>query len=717
MDFQSASKVFEWIIGLEIWLTLYEWLKSTISIQKHALLAFYDWAKGLYEVLTALWKASASMPVRRTGYMPVGRVGPSKVPFYAYLAQTPIFLGEFMIKHNIDINVLVSVYVLTLFMLMNTGMLLLATVKILRVAYSIVNPISPDNFGLRIIKDALLYLLRILEFATLIWNQTGGYAFQMLMLLQFIISIPVILIVLMAWNFRPYVCDVIEDPNQQGESIPNIPKVDSIPFINKLLCNMIGFKCIPDPYDGFKKKRHFVGCYAPYWSVAYPILTEWWEWLNEAAYTVAMGLLTAFQAMVNLIKNIIGGLGGICDHTIGPFKILDRQDIEIPAGSLWKGELNLVYEKKKFQIPKHKLKIPGVFIPKVEIPGIPLAPLVGGKTGAFCKAMDNGKQDMIDNYNVLENGKCKVKAWKNGTKCGAHLCNVKYNVKGAQDGLDKCEDPAGYAVKVEARRVAKEKADAKAAEAKRIADAKAAAKKKADAKAAAKRARMMSVGRGTPYWHIYNTNNKIYMSLQPSTHNPIVRKMYRGNGTGNGAGVNDTRVVIRDEDGNALGVGKLKVNTPYYIQSVNSSGAWLGCDQPTGSSKVLKTVKIDDARKFEFTGGKNNRIKLSGYAGYNMHAGSTQLGNKWYAKKSITGTTTFNLWWATNGGFQEIQMTKEEEAAAARELVAETLAAKKAAIAKKTADAKKAKDKAACYKKAGRNFMKVAVCRGQYGRE
>ena len=588
-----------------------EWLEWIIELQTGAWSAFYSWVKGLLELIKA----------KDYG----GILG--------YMTESPLMLYNYIAENDIEFNAISALYVSSLILLWRGASLFSSLTDILKVAYKIIAPVVPDYLAkyipLWILRSAIYYIIIVLEVVSLVWAQSFGWMTEIGSQVVLMATLPYLLAALIIWNWRMFICD------SEGAGTPwlnNVPGGDALTFVTGPLL-----------------------CWLPYFNTVTSFISEWTEWLANAGAEAAGGLIKAFETIVNLIKNIIGGIGSICDVDIGNKLVLREKTIEITAGKIFSETIL----GKKIEVPNKT--VPIVTIPEIRIPSIPLAAAVGGKNGAFCTGLDKGKQDMKDYLVEVVNARCKVRAWKNKTKCGAYKCNLEAKYEGAQDALDKCEDPTGYAEKVEARR-------AEAAERKRIAELIAAAKKKADAKAAAKRARMMSVGRGTPYWHIYNTNNKIYMSLQPSTHNPIVRKMYRGNGTGNGAGVNDTRVVIRDEDGNALGVGKLKVNTPYYIQSVNSSGAWLGCDQPTGSSKVLKTVKIDDARKFEFTGGKNNRIKLSGYAGYNMHAGSTQLGNKWYAKKSITGTTTFNLWWATNGGFQEIQMTKEEEAAAAKEL-------------------------------------------------
>lgn len=162
----------------------------------------------------------------------------------------------------------------------------------------------------------------------------------------------------------------------------------------------------------------------------------------------------------------------------------------------------------------------------------------------------------------------------------------------------------------------------------------------------------LNITEATPYWQIYNTENKVWMKLQHPDAN-VLRKMYRGH---DGSQDNDTRVVIRNEDGKPLDFGELKPYTPYFIQSFVNKAAWLGCNSPDfGTNKViLKSVSKINAQKWEFTGGMDNKIKLSGYSGYYIRAGTSKLGNKWYAKKSTSGAISFNVWHAKNWDFEKI---------------------------------------------------------------
>jgi len=159
------------------------------------------------------------------------------------------------------------------------------------------------------------------------------------------------------------------------------------------------------------------------------------------------------------------------------------------------------------------------------------------------------------------------------------------------------------------------------------------------------------VSETTPHWQIHKTGYKMWMKLQHPGSN-VLRKMYRGS---DGSQDNDTRVVIRDAAGKALDFGQLKKDTPYFIQSFVNPAAWLGCDTPKNNSNVvLKSVPKIHAKQWEFTGGMDNQIKLSGHSGYKIHSGNTTLGSKWYSKKSNTGSVTFNVWHPKNWGFESV---------------------------------------------------------------
>lgn len=416
----------------------FEWV---IELQKHSWTAIYYWFKGLFASKTT-------------------------ADFWIYLTNTPSSIYDYIETNEIEVNSIIILYVTTLIVLMRLGGFLHSTIGFLELIYKIFAPITPDYllkyFPFWILRGALYYLIIGLKATALVWKETGGAVMQVVSQMALSTTLPYIVIGMAAWNWRLFVCD------SEGLGSPwlnNVPGGDkAVPVVGKLLC------------------------WLPYWSTVYSMVSEWYEWLKTAGSEVAKALITAFRAIIDLIKNIIGGVGGICHADIGNQVLLPEQNIRIKKASMLNETIDVGVKKFKLVVPKNDINI--VKIPKIKVPSLPLGAVVGGQNGAFCKAMDKGKQDMIDYLVELDNAKCKVKAWDDGTVCGAYKCNVKYykNDEGAKDALDKCIDPKGYVVKVEARRVAKEKADAKAAAAKKIADAKAAAKKIADAKAAAKAA-------------------------------------------------------------------------------------------------------------------------------------------------------------------------------------------------------------------------------------
>ena len=156
---------------------------------------------------------------------------------------------------------------------------------------------------------------------------------------------------------------------------------------------------------------------------------------------------------------------------------------------------------------------------------------------------------------------------------------------------------------------------------------------------------------GTPYWHIYSPDNNVWMFLDSVPYG-VNRKTGRGYSGDN----NDTRVVIREESGRVVDFGQLEPYTPYFIQSFANPSAWLGCDE-YGSliNKVtLKSVSKLEAKKWEFTGGMNNKIKLSDHSGYYIRAGK-EYGEPWIVKSSAKSTKReFNLWHPKNNDFEAV---------------------------------------------------------------
>ena len=164
-----------------------------------------------------------------------------------------------------------------------------------------------------------------------------------------------------------------------------------------------------------------------------------------------------------------------------------------------------------------------------------------------------------------------------------------------------------------------------------------------------------NVTSSTPTWHIYSDDNNVWMFIGEPPYN-VNRKGGRGVGGDN----NDTRVVIREETGRVVGSGELKTYTPYFIQSFVNKAGWLGCNSPAFGTKklTLKSVIKRDAKTWKFTGGATTMIKLSEDSDYNIRAGTSTYGSKWYAKNSTSGATGFKVWDTGKGGFEEVSKPK-----------------------------------------------------------
>ena len=295
-----------------------EWLEWVIDLQKDAWSALYDWLEGLLAVI---------------------KLGDAE-KIGIYLAEIPLSIYNYIETQNIGVNAIVALYVSSLIILMRMSGFLHSVVGLLDVAYKLIAPITPDYLlkyiPLWILRSAFYYLVIVLKVVSLVWKETFGAVAQIGSRMALAVSLPWLMVGLAIWNWRLFVCDEIEDSNEEGETVDNDPLLENVP--------------------GADKAIEVVGpllCWLPFFSTVYNILSTTWQWIKNIGVDTTNAIITAINEVVGIIKTIIGGLAKVCKSNVTK-DIVGGENGDFCKGLL-SGEADMIAYQKHLNATKCKL--------------------------------------------------------------------------------------------------------------------------------------------------------------------------------------------------------------------------------------------------------------------------------------------------------------------------------------------------------------------------
>lgn len=293
-----------------------EWIGWVIGLQKDSWSALYEWFEGLLELEDA------------------EEIG-------IYFSEIPLSIYNYIETENIGINAIVALYVSSLIILMRMSGFLQSMVGLLDVAYKLIAPITPDYLlkyiPLWILRSAFYYLVIVLKVVSLVWKETFGAVAQIGSRMALSVSLPWLMVGLAIWNWRLFVCEEIEDHEEEGETVGNEPLLGNIPGADDIIDTL-------SP----------LFCWLPYFSTVYNIVYTGWQLLKDVVVETINAIITAISEVVGIIAGIIGGIGGICDGDLNG--AVGGKDGDFCKG-LAKGKTDMQNYQKELEVTKCKLTV------------------------------------------------------------------------------------------------------------------------------------------------------------------------------------------------------------------------------------------------------------------------------------------------------------------------------------------------------------------------